>query len=52
MKGTFNSIKRDLQDSVMKAIDESIPFEVETDASEVAILAVLTQKGVACCVLL
>lgn len=28
----------------MKAIDESIPYEVETNASEVAILAVLTQK--------
>ena len=29
----------------MKAIDETIPFEVETDASECAIAAVLTQEG-------
>lgn len=44
MKRTFSSIKRDIQGSVVKVI-ESICFEVEADALEVAVAVVLIQKG-------
>ena len=41
---SFNSLK-DIENSLMTAIDESIPFEVETHASDVAIAATLNQAG-------
>ncbi|KAK3884487.1 hypothetical protein Pcinc_011236 [Petrolisthes cinctipes] len=39
----FCQIKRDIESAAVYAIDESIPFELETDASETATAAVLTQ---------
>ena len=41
----FESVKKTIEDAVVTAIDETIPFEVETDASEVAIAATLNQNG-------
>ena len=37
--------QKSIAESVLTAIDEKIPFEVETDASEVAIAATLNQVG-------
>jgi len=37
--------KKTIEDVVVTAIDETIPFEVETDASEVALAATLDQNG-------
>ena len=41
----FESIKLSLVDATLGAIDEGIPFTVETDASSVAISASLNQEG-------
>ena len=38
---TFESLKKIVEQAFVTAIDESIPFEVETDASEVALAATL-----------
>ena len=42
---SFNLLKKDIDDSLLSAIDENLPFEVETDASDVAIAATLNQAG-------
>ena len=34
-----------IEDAVVTAIDETIPFEVETDASKVTLAATLNQNG-------
>ena len=41
----FESLKKSIEESVVTAVDEELPFEVETDASEVAIAATLNQGG-------
>ncbi|KAK4326432.1 hypothetical protein Pmani_003034 [Petrolisthes manimaculis] len=41
----FHTLKQDIEKSVVRVIDESRPFEVETDASDVAVEAVLSQAG-------
>ena len=41
----FESLKRDIAQSVVCAVDEDAPFEVETDASDNAIAATLNQNG-------
>ena len=38
-------ILKDTENSVVSSIDETIPFEVETDASDYAIAATLNQAG-------
>uniref|UniRef100_A0A5S6R0U3 Reverse transcriptase domain-containing protein n=1 Tax=Trichuris muris TaxID=70415 RepID=A0A5S6R0U3_TRIMR len=45
-KKAFHQLKADVASSAVHAIDESLPFELETDASEVAIAAVLNQLAV------
>ena len=44
-ENAFHQIKLDIEKSVMVAIDENEQFSVECDASDIAISAVLTQKG-------
>ena len=42
---SFQSLKKTIEDAVVTAIDETILFEVETDASEVTLTATLNQNG-------
>ena len=39
------SLKKTIEDAVVTAIDETTPFEVETDPSEVALAATLNKNG-------
>ena len=41
----FISLKSELRDGALQAIDESLPFVVECDASDVAVSATLNQGG-------
>ena len=41
----FESIKYTIEEATITAINEDIPFEVETDASDVALAATLSQQG-------
>ena len=41
----FENLKKDIAESVVCAVDEDVPFEVETDASDYAIAATLNQNG-------
>ena len=41
----FECLKKTIEDAVVTAIDETIPIEVETDASKVATAATLNQNG-------
>ena len=40
----FESLKKTIEDAAVAAIDETIPFEVEIDASEVALPATLSHN--------
>ena len=44
-KRTFNALKDEIRNSVVTAVDEQLSFEVETDASDIAISAMLNQGG-------
>ena len=41
----FESIKYTIEEATITAINEDIPFEVETDVSDVALAATLSQQG-------
>ena len=42
---TFNTLKKELERASLNPIDESLPFVIECDASEVAVSATLNQDG-------
>eukprot|EP00794_Sanderia_malayensis_P020739 gene20739-22770_t len=41
----FDNLKKTVEEAFVTAIDETVPFEVETDASDVALAATLSQDG-------
>jgi hypothetical protein len=41
----FSLIKEDIENGVVGTIDETLPFEVETDASDHTLSAILNQQG-------
>lgn len=41
----FHEMKKVIENSVVASIDESLPFEVECDASDIALAGVLSQSG-------
>ena len=41
----FNTLKRELENAALHHIDESLPFVVECDASEIVLSATLNQAG-------
>ena len=41
----FNTLRKELERASLNPIDESLPFVVECDASEVALSATLNQDG-------
>ena len=41
----FNDLKIEIEKSAIRTVDESLPFVVETDASDIAFAAVLNQGG-------
>nr|XP_039262013.1 uncharacterized protein LOC120338143 [Styela clava] len=43
--GAFYELKQLIENAVLIAVDENIPFELETDASDIAIAATLNQSG-------
>ena len=42
---TFQNLKVEIENAVVSTIDETLPFEVETDTSDFAIAATLNQAG-------
>ena len=43
--GTLEDLAKMVEKSLVTAIDEGIPYKVETDASEVTLVAALSQDG-------
>ena len=44
-ENAFEILKADLENPVVQNIDESLPFELECDASDLAIVGVLNPAG-------